>query len=175
MVAAAAIALLGVAGGLVFGRRQVRDQAQVEHGQWLRGQRQEAFVDFLTVWDETIPKFENRVLSDRDFEHIDSMNGWEDANNDTVEAMETDRKTLQRAADRVQMLGPEAVEQSVNAMLDTVANLALGIGMQYGPGTEGVDNLNLYWDARSEAECQRTAFVEASRSALRRTPDTGQN
>jgi hypothetical protein len=33
------------------GRRQTTDQATVEHGQWLRGQRQQAFATYLEAWD----------------------------------------------------------------------------------------------------------------------------
>lgn len=50
LAAAIAAGLLGIGGvllGLVVGRRQVSDQAQVEHGQWLRGQRMEAYLEFL--------------------------------------------------------------------------------------------------------------------------------
>lgn len=58
MVAAAiAAGLLGIGGvllGLVVGRRQVSDQAQVEHGQWLRGQRLEAYLEFLRAWDTAL-------------------------------------------------------------------------------------------------------------------------
>ncbi|WP_367324743.1 hypothetical protein [Streptomyces sp. HUAS ZL42] len=41
-VVAALIGVGGVFGGIFLGRRQVTDQAAVEHGQWLRGQRREA-------------------------------------------------------------------------------------------------------------------------------------
>ncbi|MFG2539894.1 hypothetical protein ACGFU4_32115 [Streptomyces sp. NPDC048511] len=171
MVVAAAIALSGVLCGLFIGRRQVRDQAQVEHGQWLRGQRQEAFVHFLTVWDETVPKFESRVLSEEESIYLDRMDGWDEAGTFTVEAMETDRKPLRQAAERVQMLGPETVETAVNAMLDTIAKMALGIGGQYAVGPQD-DNLHDYWESMGEVEPKRAAFVAASRSALRQTPDT---
>lgn len=95
------------------------------HGQWLRGQRQEAFVNFLTTWDETIPQFERRVLDTEEIERIDNAGAWDDAHNAVLEALEEYyRRPLQQAAERVQMLGPEAVEQAVNAMLDTVTNMA---------------------------------------------------
>ncbi|MEH0564462.1 hypothetical protein QBA37_35425 [Streptomyces silvae] len=174
MVVAAAIALMGVLCGLFIGRRQVRDQAQVEHGQWLRGQRQEAYVNFLTVWDETIPKFADRVLDDEQLQYMDRLDSWDEANMSVVEGMEKDRKPLRQAAERVQMLGPEAVEQSVNAMLDTVSNLALGIGAQYVGGNQN-DNLRVYWDAMGGVEPKRAVFLTASRNALRRTPDTGRS
>ncbi|MGX1909404.1 hypothetical protein ACWIID_11115 [Streptomyces phaeochromogenes] len=44
---AASVTLLGAAVAYKAGRRQVRDQAAVEHEQWVRGQREQAYVDFL--------------------------------------------------------------------------------------------------------------------------------
>ncbi|MGW1729898.1 hypothetical protein [Streptomyces sp. NPDC001999] len=170
MVVAAAIALIGVLCGLFIGRRQVRDQAQVEHGQWLRGQRQEAFVNFLTAWDETIPQFQRRVLDVDEIERIDNAGAWDDAHNAVFEALEEYRRPLQRAAERVQMLGPEAVEQAVNAMLDTITNLATEILRQYVP--DGQDNLRAYWNAMDGVDAKRAVFLAASRNALRQIPDT---
>ncbi|MEV6379027.1 hypothetical protein AB0M31_06345 [Streptomyces sp. NPDC051773] len=54
VVAAAAAGVFGVGGvlaGIYVGRRQTTDQAQVEHEQWLRGQRREAYIAFLAVFD----------------------------------------------------------------------------------------------------------------------------
>lgn len=173
MVAAAAIALVGVLFGLVIGRRQVRDQAQVEHGQWLRGQRQEAFVNFLTAWDETIPQFQRRVLDADEIERIDNADAWVVAHNAVFEALEEYRRPLQQAAERVQMLGPEAVEQAVNALLDTNTNLSEGILMQYLPARQ--DDLRTYCDAMDEVDAKRDVFLAASRDVLRQTPNTARN
>ncbi|MFE4658193.1 hypothetical protein ACFRFJ_16100 [Streptomyces hydrogenans] len=54
--------------GVWVGRRQVRDQAKVEHEQWLRGQRQEAFVDFLALWDEAVAQLDERTLNEYEIE-----------------------------------------------------------------------------------------------------------
>ncbi|WP_392871979.1 hypothetical protein [Streptomyces sp. LN499] len=144
------------------------------HGQWLRGQRQEAFVNFLTTWDETIPQFERRVLDTEEIERIDNAGAWDDAHNAVLEALEEYyRRPLQQAAERVQMLGPEAVEQAVNAMLDTVTNMAEGILLQDLPARQ--DNLRTYWNALGEVEAKRAVFLAASRDALRQTPDTARS
>lgn len=50
-IMAAVIAVCGVPVGILVGRWQVTDQAAVEHGQWLRGQRQEAYIALLDAWD----------------------------------------------------------------------------------------------------------------------------
>jgi len=170
MVAAAAVALIGVFSGLFIGRRQVRDQAQVEHGQWLRGQRQEAFVALIAAWDEVIPKFEAHVLDDDQAEYIDRMDAWDEAGMSMAATLEKERAPLRRAAERVQMLGPEQVDQAVAAMLTAAEQLTVGIMRQYpssGPGT-----LDVYWEAQGEVDARRESFLAAARDALRQTPDT---
>lgn len=173
MVAAAAIALMGVFSGLFIGRRQVRDQAQVEHGQWLRGQRQEAFVQLIAAWDEVLPKFEARVESDEGLAYIDRMDSWDDASMSVAVGMEADRAPLRRAAERVQMLGPESVDGAVDAMLGTVEKLTVGIGKQYQvTRPEGEGPLDHFWEAQGEVDARREAFLLEARRALQQTPDT---
>lgn len=50
-IVAGAAALGGIGIGLIVGRRQLADQTAVEHGQWLRSQRQEAYLAFLDEFD----------------------------------------------------------------------------------------------------------------------------
>ncbi|WP_371605025.1 hypothetical protein OG345_42160 (plasmid) [Streptomyces sp. NBC_01220] len=168
MVAAAAIALVGVLCGLFIGRRQVRDQAQVEHGQWLRGQRQEAYANFLTAWNEMIPKFESRILDEQRIEDLDRASEWDEARSAVADRMEEDQRPLQQAAERVLMLGPESVDQVVNAMLGTVTELVVGIEDQY----IAPNNLQTYWSAVNRGKTTRSAFVTAARTALHQAPDT---
>ncbi len=47
-------ALVGAYIGYRAGRRQTSDQATVEHGQWLRGQRQHAYLAFVGTWDRWV-------------------------------------------------------------------------------------------------------------------------
>ncbi|MFE2297945.1 hypothetical protein ACFXAW_07090 [Streptomyces sp. NPDC059445] len=52
IIAAIAAGFFGIGGiltGIIVGRRQTMDQATVEHGQWLRGQRQQAYLAFLAA------------------------------------------------------------------------------------------------------------------------------
>ncbi|MFE2821919.1 hypothetical protein [Streptomyces sp. NPDC059271] len=54
IIAAVAAGFFGIGGiltGIIVGRRQTTDQATVEHGQWLRGQRQAAYTEALAAWD----------------------------------------------------------------------------------------------------------------------------
>ena len=48
-----AAGVFGIAGTLA-GRRQTTDEAAVEHDQWLRGQRQTAYLDALDAMDEVL-------------------------------------------------------------------------------------------------------------------------
>ncbi|CAM5553100.1 hypothetical protein SBADM41S_11256 [Streptomyces badius] len=57
--------------GFRAGRQQVKDQAQVEHEQWLRGQRQEAYADFLAAWDAAYAALKQEVT--RTAEHWETM------------------------------------------------------------------------------------------------------
>ncbi|MGW0822566.1 hypothetical protein [Streptomyces sp. NPDC002845] len=58
---------IGGAGGAVFDAvataramaRQVRDQASTEHGQWLRGQRMQAYLTLLQEWDAAHKQLKN--------------------------------------------------------------------------------------------------------------------
>ncbi|MFB9558566.1 hypothetical protein [Streptomyces roseoviridis] len=170
--AAFTAALTGSFVGAWVGRRQVRDQAQVEHDQWLRGQRQEAYLALIVAWDEVIPKFENRVLDVPDIQRIDDEDAWDEAGTMSAERTEGDREPFQRVAERVQMLGPNPVEQAVTAMLRTLDELAVGIAAQYATREEGREPLEEYWRARAEVDRRRARFLDAARDALRRTPDT---
>lgn len=55
-IVAAVAALGGIGIGLIVGRRQLADQTAVEHAQWLRSQRQEAYLAFLNEFDRIMDK-----------------------------------------------------------------------------------------------------------------------
>ncbi|MFI1004414.1 hypothetical protein ACIP10_17615 [Streptomyces galbus] len=116
VVAATAAGVFGLGGayiGLVAGRRQAADQARVEHGHWLRGQRQEAYVQFLDAWDRTI----------RDLQQFRS--GWDNVVREAREhgeLSELSEMAVQKANEawtavysvlvRAAMLGPKKVDQA---------------------------------------------------------------
>ncbi|MEU6979616.1 hypothetical protein [Streptomyces sp. NPDC046371] len=180
VVAAAVAGTVAVAGsfiGVWVGRRTVRDQAQVEHDQWLRGKRQEAYLALTDAWDDAIPKWEARVLDpdDPDDPRINRLNredAWDEAGMQAAQRMEADRAPVRRAVEGVQLLGPDPVERAAAAMLDTLEELSVGIAAQYVAPEEGHEPLEHYWQARGEVERRREAFLAAARDAVRRTPDT---
>ncbi|WP_327135891.1 hypothetical protein OG311_37960 (plasmid) [Streptomyces sp. NBC_01343] len=175
MVAAAAIALMGVFSGLFIGRRQVRDQAQVEHGQWLRGQRQEAYVNLIAAWDEAVPRFWDEILEHEQIYHIDQDDAWDEARVGAQATMDSARAPLRRAAERVQMLGPDEVDEAVHQMLVTVQKMCNAIDSQYSSAVSHPEAFAGFERALQETADRRKAFLAASRSALRQTPDTGRS
>ncbi|MGW0895532.1 hypothetical protein ACWD0G_00800 [Streptomyces goshikiensis] len=173
MVAAAAIALIGVFSGLLIGRRQVRDQAQVEHGQWLRGQRQEAFVALIAAWDEALPKLEAQLLDEEEIMYLNRSSGWGEAEQSVSEAVERDHQPLRRAAERVQMLGPQTVDAAVTEMLNTATVLRFGVMAQYDPEpAQDHDPVSAFRGAWRHIDADRRAFLLEARKVLRQTPDT---
>ena len=133
MVVAAAIGVIGVLCGLFIGRRTVRDQALVEHKQWLRGQSQEAYVALLAEWDKLLPQFSGHLLSLEELHDVASSNVVDEAS-DAVEQLAVDLiEPFVLAAERVHMLGPGPVDEAANAMSTTAADLATSLVTQHAP------------------------------------------
>ncbi len=177
VVAAAVAGTVAVAGsfiGVWVGRRQVRDQAQVEHEQWLRGQRQEAFVDFLAIWDEAAAQLDERTLNEYQIEILDQEDGWDTANEAVAEQMHRDRIPVARAAERVVMLGPQPVALAATTMMDALEYLAVGIGAQYIPPEEGSGSgrYDTYGEATKASSARRKEFVVEATKLLQTAPDT---
>ncbi|MEU4948074.1 hypothetical protein ACFYN3_35585 [Streptomyces lavendulae] len=129
-------------------------------------------MTFIAVWDETIPKFERRLLDEHQIEIIDREDAWDEANDGALDGMDRDLQPLRRAAERVHMLGPDAVEGALDAMFGTIRDLALGISSQYVRSAEEAEPLEVYWRAMGEIVPCRRAFLDATRKALRQAPNT---
>ncbi|NEA44480.1 hypothetical protein [Streptomyces sp. SID11385] len=98
------------------------DQAQVEHEQWLRGQRQEAYIAVLDAWDAPVKGLRrmieeeaaNQVLGTRYEEERHGHEGdvWS-ALGVRVRAEADDLNVESfKALERVQVLGPESVSKT---------------------------------------------------------------
>lgn len=189
-VAAAAIGFAGLFVGLIVGRRQVRDQAQVEHGQWLRAQRQEAYVAFLDRWDQAVKDMHSIVkdwdLSLRALEYrkdliveADGISAaaaaeeqWDEGVWGTTYAHET---STTRTLERVQLLGPEPLEDISGEMQQLLSGMRGGIldmlAVKSDPDSEvpGVE----YREAWLATVNARYRFLEAARDVTRTAPDIG--
>ncbi len=181
VIAAGVAAVVAVAAsfiGVWLGRRTVRDQAQVEHGQWLRNQRQEAYVQCLDTWDGAMRAFE--ALID-EAEERKRQYRWETDNvggnpffaQEIFGVVEEISGPVNEALERVRLLGPDAVERAAKNLEDALN----GIGGAVRAGTSEEDweewpNHAFWYEARRNAtECRRNFFDEAQ-AVIRTAPDT---
>lgn len=116
-IAAAGLLAIGgtIAGGylgLLTGRRQVHDQARVEHGQWLRDQRQEAYLQLFEAWDQAVKDLRAFQYEWHDLVEQERDEGYEPWF--LVERKEGEVwDRLRRAIDRAELLGPNGVDVAV--------------------------------------------------------------
>lgn len=82
-VVAAFIGVVGGLAGVYIGRWQVRAEAVVEHEQWLRGQRREAYTALLAAWDASVLKLIDLPPDGEYWAHLEAT-----YQGDPVEAME---------------------------------------------------------------------------------------
>ncbi|MFJ7016694.1 hypothetical protein [Streptomyces albogriseolus] len=175
-------AALGVAGtvavayiGIHGNRRQTTDQAAVEHEQWLRGQRQEAYIALLDAWDTAVSKLEHTVdLWPEREEWLDSQGGepYELAiavDEDLVDA----RRCLAKLLDRAALLGPAPVDVAVTAM-DNAFDAASGLIAQQANPDEPFERDWHSWPLlMTRLHQARRQFTDASKLVLRTPPRPG--
>ncbi|MGW1769109.1 hypothetical protein ACWCQL_34315 [Streptomyces sp. NPDC002073] len=116
-VIAALIGFGGLFVGLIVGRRQVADQAQVEHGHWLRAQRQEAYVQLLDSWETAVRKTEE-IVGDEDYLTAEER-GWdwgEDVQPSIMRRVEEAWEPVWRAVERVLLIGPDPASASATTL-----------------------------------------------------------
>ncbi|MFD4339022.1 hypothetical protein ACFWPP_17840 [Streptomyces anulatus] len=174
-VIAGVLTMVGGHMGFRAGRQQVRDQAQVEHEQWLRGQRQEAYADFLAVWDAAYAALKQEVT--RTAEHWETMatndldvDFDEDDLNHAHAVADVTMRSMRAPQERVLLLGPERVDHAVerigralhvlqDAFVDHLAPIA-------------VSRPAVRWTEAVEAmEEARTGMLAVMRSEVRSAPD----
>lgn len=173
-VLAALIGVVGALGGTFLGRRQVGDQAAVEHGQWLRGQRQEAYGALLEVWNAGLKRFDEMVENWEGEHHAAETfegDGWLESERsiyrDTYEIFET----VKRAIERVELLGPEDVDTAAAQM--TSALRAVRGAVRSKAGSEDWPDSTAYNEALAQADAARRGFLTAARVATRSAPRPG--
>ena len=126
VIATGVFGIAGTLAGMYVGRRQMTDQAQVEHGQWLRGQRQEAYVQFLNAWEEALTQYRGDAedwysqTAEIPFYEGDGEDAMlESVANDTQQAL----ARVQPFLERVQILGPNRVEQAAAVLNTTLVDI----------------------------------------------------
>jgi hypothetical protein len=173
-VLVAFIGVCGTLGGIFLGRRQVTDQAAVEHGQWLRGQRQEAYTALLEAWDGGRKRFDEMVENwegeHHAAEHFEG-DGWLESEKsiyqDTYEIFET----VKRAIERVELLGPKSVDESAVQLLNALR--AVRGAVRSKAGSEDWPDWTAYNEALERADASRRGFLTAAKEATRAAPRPG--
>ncbi|MFJ1928043.1 hypothetical protein [Streptomyces sp. NPDC088131] len=178
IVAAVIAGAVALASGFFFGRRQVRDQAAVEHGQWLRGQRQDAYVALLDAWDTAVKEFQEEIDRGEYFDqiaaHEEALRGpdfWEDHMESVATHVDRISEGVQRRLERVLLLGPEPVDKACINLDEALK--ALGSSVRSKSGTSDWPNYDMYWEMSMNARKARSALLDAARGSMREAPRPG--
>ncbi|MBQ0850369.1 hypothetical protein J8N05_19470 [Streptomyces sp. BH-SS-21] len=113
VIAAVAAGVFGIAGafaGLFVGHRQTAGEAHVEHRQWLRDQRQQAYLQLYNAWDAAIKdlrayQFEWPDRADRVLEEQSRFGGGKELRLIAQEECDEVWARLLPAVDRTELLG----------------------------------------------------------------------
>lgn len=167
-------ALIGVVGGLAgvyVGRWQVRAEAVVEHEQWLRGQRQEAYTALLAAWDASVLELIDLPPDQIYWAHLEAT-----YQGDLVGATEESiwnkslqiKERLKQHLERARLLGPDTVDAAC-ATLDVTAEAAVeSIRQVRFPLDEAaIEELN---ELRVRADEARTELFNAARQVIHTPP-----
>ncbi|MEV5915749.1 hypothetical protein AB0M00_43565 [Streptomyces chartreusis] len=171
-------AIAGVAGtvavayiSILGNRRQTRDQAHVEHGQWLRDQRQHAYADLFAVWDATIKdlrafqyEWDSLVERNEDAE-VDGYQPWFLME----QKLDVVWPPLRQAIERCELLGPDVVGEAAQGLYDGWRFLQEELDAQghRSPSRTAWET----WDAAvGKAAVRRLNFHVACMRALRTPP-----
>lgn len=173
IVIAAVIAVAGTAIGYFAGRHQVRDQALVEHAQWLRTQRQEAYYTFLAVFDGAVSealRICDRADQIREESSAGTLQGDDvDLLNDGVDMAHRLGHGVAASQDRLAIIGDETITALAAELRDTLpaltsitANYTGRRGEADGPARPRIEAL---------VATKRVPFIATVRSSLLKAPE----
>ncbi|WP_225638398.1 hypothetical protein [Streptomyces solaniscabiei] len=156
--------------GYRAGRRQTTDQATVEHGQWLRGQRQQAYLAFVDTWDTWVESLQGLQQSwepwVREYEEGDRL---EDPAEESSRLLGDAWRAVRRDLERVELLGPQRIDLAVRAMEDAFHKMRDVITDQASTGATCP-----HWDewnpVLARANTARFNFHAAAIRTLRQPP-----
>ncbi|MWA08141.1 hypothetical protein [Streptomyces sp. BA2] len=172
--------LLGIAGvllGLFVGRRQVSDQAQVEHGQWLRGQRLQAYLDFLHSWGAAMSAMEDLQEErgaelDLAVENVGEVGLAERMQEVVVARANGPLAEAADAAERATLVATPPLEEQVEDVLQRLMVLSSGLHSR-----ARYESANPEWAAWNrgalEAREARTVFFRQAKADLETVPKPG--
>lgn len=129
MIIAALVALAGTFGGLIIGRRQVHDQAHIEHEQWLRERRQTAYGNYLAAWDKAFGELTTEVARLEEIWNAMEEHGQDPHSYDIEEWIAAHEKAedaispVRESQEQVLLLGPEAIDGAAIGMGERLEDL----------------------------------------------------
>lgn len=173
--------LAGLWSGVAVSRRQIRDQAAVEHGQWLRSQRQDAYIALLDAWDSAVAALQ-LVVNEEDVEvHRQVARRLREQGDDRAHLEQNERSVdgqvqqalseVSRPLERVSLLGPAHVDGACGNLYQTLE--ALGASVRSRSDSEDWPDYGLYEAASERASAARARFVIAARASVRAAPRPG--
>ncbi|MEV0749868.1 hypothetical protein AB0I75_32475 [Streptomyces sp. NPDC050273] len=166
--------LIGVLAGIFVGRWQVTHQARVEHGQWLRGQRQEAHLALLDAWVTCVKEFRemvdrNQVQVEHHLAETHSGNGWQESEDRIWEQTEAIAEPVRNALERVGLLGPKSVDAACTQLRAALNGLTQATRLEAGdPRWPKLTACEAAWD---RADAARLVFLTACRKATWTAPN----
>lgn len=172
VVAAIAAGVFGIIAGIYVGRRQTTDQAAVEHGQWLRDQRQETYLKFVQTWEDAVAEFSQ-------FEDPSESWFWPPPGGDPEpyyvrfdEAASRPVNRIRRLLDQLTILGPTSMEDAAAALLKILTDMrdVLWAGFDEGNGPDW----SAYRRIQERKEFQRALFVKRAREVMQSAPRPGE-
>ncbi|MFI8769491.1 hypothetical protein ACIGN6_31930 [Streptomyces sp. NPDC053792] len=180
IAAGAAVGGSGITGWFTLraGRRQVSGQAQVEHEQWLRGQRQEAYTRLISAWDQSVRDLDDlfesapvrvQVARRETAELGDEFDVWSALGAEVESQVDEAYAPVFAALEVTSLLGPERVDRAlVNLEEALQAYGAAAREDSDGPGWPNYTAQRSAWPAVKGA---RAEFMAASRDVIRSAPD----
>ncbi|KOT33280.1 hypothetical protein ADK41_28170 [Streptomyces caelestis] len=156
--------------GYRAGRRQTTDQATVEHGQWLRGQRQQAYLAFVDTWDSWMEALQGLQQSwepwVREYEQGDRL---DDPTEESSRLLGDAWRAVRRDLERVELLGPQEIDVAVQAMVDAFREMRDVITVQMSAGAT-CPNWDEWNPVTVRANTARLDFHAAAIRTLRQPP-----
>ncbi|GGU02648.1 hypothetical protein GCM10010256_73320 [Streptomyces coeruleorubidus] len=171
-VTASVVTIIGtiVVGVLAYraGRAQVSDQARVEHGQWLRGQRQDAYVTFLTAWDQVVKSLKDEVKAIGESQQATSTTERERLMEAAGERVLYAPAPVRGPAEQVLLLGPDNVADAAGRMVDHLDGMQTAALNRILGASEPTSTA--FHGAQQVALRHRREFLTLVRAVLRTPP-----